>query len=151
MQKPWPKDSPETNEPVLVHASCVAVEGKGLLITGPSGAGKSSIALEMMAMGAGLVSDDQTLLQQSDNQIIASCPTSLEGRIEARGIGILRAAPTAPTPIRALLDLTTPERDRLPPFRETVLLGQPVALLHKTGTDAFPAALVQYLKAGRQD
>ena len=36
----------------LVHASCVAVDGKGLLILGPSGAGKSALALALIAMGA---------------------------------------------------------------------------------------------------
>jgi HPr kinase/phosphorylase len=46
----------------ILHASCIALEGRGLLILGPSGAGKSSLAIRMMALGASLVSDDRTLV-----------------------------------------------------------------------------------------
>ncbi|MEL7211572.1 MAG: HPr kinase/phosphatase C-terminal domain-containing protein [Pseudomonadota bacterium] len=151
MSEPLPSAPPTTDAPVHVHASCVAVAGKALFITGPSGAGKSSLALEMMALGAQLVADDQTALRLVDDQIIAACPPAIEGRIEARGLGLLNAAPAGPTPVTAIVDLAMVERDRLPPFRETVLLGQPLPLLHKAGNTAFPAALMQYLKAGRRD
>ena len=43
---------------VNLHASCIAVHGRGVLILGPSGAGKSSLALQLMALGADLVADD---------------------------------------------------------------------------------------------
>ena len=46
--------------PLILHGSCVAVEGRGVLIVGPSGAGKSSLALALMALGAELVADDRT-------------------------------------------------------------------------------------------
>jgi len=42
-----------------IHASCVAVDGKGLLITGASGSGKSALALQLMAFGAHLIADDR--------------------------------------------------------------------------------------------
>ena len=48
---------------MIVHASCIAHHGRGLLILGPSGAGKSTLALEMMAYGAVLVA---CLLYTSD-------------------------------------------------------------------------------------
>ena len=60
--------------PVLLHASCVAVKGRALLITGPSGTGKSALALQMMALGADLVADDQTLLQPRAGKLIATAP-----------------------------------------------------------------------------
>ncbi len=146
-----PSAPPETDAPVHVHASCVAVSGKALLITGPSGVGKSSLALDLMALGADLVADDQTALHLNGTRVIAACPPAIAGRIEARGIGLLNARPAGPTPLAAIVDLATSERDRLPPFREAVLLGQPLPLLHKAGNTAFPAALMQYLKAGRRD
>ncbi|WP_224823987.1 HPr kinase/phosphorylase [Cognatishimia sp. MH4019] len=151
MSETLPSDPPDTDAPVQVHASCVAVSGKALLIIGPSGTGKSSLALELMALGAQLVADDQTALRLDGNRVIAQCPPSIEGRIEARGIGLLNAPPSGPTPVVAILDLATSERDRLPPFREAVLLGQVLPLLHKAGNTAFPAALMQYLKEGRRD
>ncbi|MDX5349528.1 MAG: serine kinase, partial [Paracoccaceae bacterium] len=48
-----------TPGPQIVHATSVAVDGRGLLILGPSGAGKSSLALRLIALGARLVADDR--------------------------------------------------------------------------------------------
>ncbi len=42
-----------------LHASAVAVDGRGCLITGASASGKSTLALEMIALGAELVADDR--------------------------------------------------------------------------------------------
>ena len=46
----------------ILNASCVAWQGRGALILGRSGAGKSALALQLMALGADLVSDDRTEL-----------------------------------------------------------------------------------------
>ena len=77
--------------PVLLHASCVAISGRGVLIIGPSGSGKSALALQLMAFGASLVADDQTELTVQGGTLIARCPPTMSGLIEARGLGILRA------------------------------------------------------------
>ncbi|HHY02835.1 MAG TPA: serine kinase, partial [Paracoccus sp.] len=87
-----------------IHASAVAIEGRGLLILGPSGAGKSSLALALMAQGALLVADDRVLLDASEGQLIAACPAPLLGRIEARGVGILAAPPAGPVPLAQVVD-----------------------------------------------
>ena len=76
---------------LTLHATCVAVEGRGVLITGPSGAGKSSLALALMAYGARLVADDRVTLSQVDGALWATCPPTIRGMIEARGIGLLNA------------------------------------------------------------
>ena len=52
-------------KPVKIHASCVALAGKGVLILGDSGAGKSDLALRLMDDGARLVADDRTELYAS--------------------------------------------------------------------------------------
>jgi HPr kinase/phosphorylase len=36
----------------ILHASCVALNGRAVLITGKSGSGKSALALQLMAYGA---------------------------------------------------------------------------------------------------
>ena len=58
---------------LAVHATCVAVNGKGVLIVGASGSGKSTLALQMLAMGAELVADDQVILRLREQGIWASC------------------------------------------------------------------------------
>ena len=47
---------------VPLHASAVAIDGRGLVICGPAGAGKSSLAAALVSAGARLISDDLTVL-----------------------------------------------------------------------------------------
>lgn len=135
--------------PLIIHASCVAVNGAGLLILGPSGAGKSGLALQLMAYGAVLVADDRTMLHRVGDDIIADAPPTIAGRIEARGIGILTATPHGPVALRAIVDLAQPEPDRLPPLRVMPLLDKEIPLIYKGEGPYFAAALMQYLKGDR--
>ena len=64
----------------LLHASTVAFRGRGVVILGASGSGKSALALELMALGAGLVADDRTLVEVQDGALVASCPPAISGR-----------------------------------------------------------------------
>ena len=41
-------------ETINLHASAVALDGRGALILGASGSGKSGLALRLMALGAGI-------------------------------------------------------------------------------------------------
>lgn len=134
---------------LLRHASCVALEGQGLLIAGPSGAGKSSLALRLMAFGAILVADDQVLLRLSGTEVSAEAPTSLPKAIEARGIGLLHAEVTGPIPLRLVVDLAQAEPERLPPPRFITLLGCAIPLVQGRDTPHLDAGLVQYLRRGR--
>ncbi len=132
-----------------VHASCVAVEAQGLLILGRSGSGKSSLALALMALGADLVADDRVILTPGPQGPIASAPAALSGLIEARGLGILRAAARPWVVLAAAVDLDRVETERLPPPRAIALAGTDLPLFHGQAMPYFPSALMQYLKAGR--
>jgi serine kinase of HPr protein (carbohydrate metabolism regulator) len=79
---------PEVSSETL-HASCVAIKGRGVLIEGRSGEGKSDLALRLIDRGAMLVSDDQTICQRQDGKLNACPPATIAGKIEVRGIGIL--------------------------------------------------------------
>ncbi|MBM3603727.1 MAG: serine kinase [Alphaproteobacteria bacterium] len=114
---------------IQLHATTVALQGKGLVILGPSGAGKSSLALELMAVGAGLVADDRTDLKLSGGQLLASVPPPLRGRIEARRIGLLSAEPVEPVPVALACDLGRREEDRLPQHLHQEWLGVRVSLV----------------------
>lgn len=54
-----------------IHASCVAIGAKGVLILGESGAGKSDLALRLMDEGARLVADDRTELYAAKGRLMA--------------------------------------------------------------------------------
>lgn len=133
----------------VAHASAVALEGRAVVILGPSGAGKSSLALRLMALGCSLVSDDRTALRRVDGTIFASAPAGLAGLIEARGVGLLMAEALAAAPVVLAVDLGRRETERLPPWRSLRLLGEDVPCLHSVESEHFPAAIMQYLRAGR--
>ncbi len=135
---------------ITLHATTVARDGRGVLILGPSGAGKSALGLALLAMGCQLVADDRTILTLENGRIVARCPAPLSGFIEARGVGLLNAAPIESTPVALVVDLGTPEHDRLPPFRSVTLLDHALPLLHNPATGHFAAAVLQYLVAGRR-
>jgi len=150
-----PKAEPEMTgaAPLILHASCVAFEQRGVLILGASGRGKSGLALCLMGYGAGLVADDRTCLSLRDGgdgpRVVADAPSVLRGLIEARGVGLLTAAPVGPVSIALVVDLDKAEESRLPPRRVINLLGQDLPLVHMVDSPAFPAAILQYLKGGR--
>jgi HPr kinase/phosphorylase len=75
----------------ILHATCVAVDGRGVLILGPSGSGKSALALRLLSLGARLVADDRTEVTVTGGRLVARCPVQIAGLIEARGVGLLRA------------------------------------------------------------
>lgn len=133
----------------IIHASTVALNNQGALIVGASGRGKSGLALQLMAWGAKLVSDDKTLVTKNSEGLIASVPESISGQIEARGTGILAAPVAGPTPLRLIVDLDHEEHDRLPLMREREIIGVPLPLVYKSPHDHFPAAILLYLKGER--
>ena len=133
-----------------MHASCVAVSGRAVLITGPSGSGKSALALTLLAHGARLVADDQSEIFLDEGRVMARCPAPLSGLIEARGLGLLTAEPAGPTEVVLVADLAEAEADRLPPRRKVTLLGTGIDLVLGRGNDHFAAAVLCYLKGTRQ-
>lgn len=113
-------DTPDTE---LMHASCVSWEGKGVLIAGGSGSGKSTTALALMAHGAQLVADDQVIVTRTGEDLTATCPDTLSGLIESRGIGILAAEPAKSALVTLIVDMDQTELHRLPPHRNHEILG----------------------------
>jgi RNase adaptor protein for sRNA GlmZ degradation len=81
--------------PLRLHASCVSLDGQGVLLRGASGAGKSALALRLVAAGARLVADDQVELRRDGDALVAAAPASLAGLVEARGLGLVALAPAA--------------------------------------------------------
>nr|WP_294168646.1 HPr kinase/phosphatase C-terminal domain-containing protein [uncultured Sphingomonas sp.] len=112
-----------------LHASCVAADGKAVLICGPSGAGKSDLALRLIDRGFTLVADDQTLVRKSGDRLFASAPAAIAGKLEIRGIGIVDMETVGDVPISLVVELTS-DIQRLPDdSRERAVLGIAVPLI----------------------
>ncbi|WP_110814095.1 HPr kinase/phosphatase C-terminal domain-containing protein [Pseudoroseicyclus aestuarii] len=151
MSSAFPSDTAGAAQPLILHATCAAWQGRAVLIGGASGSGKSALGLALLGWGCDLVADDRTLLGVEGGALTARCPPRLQGLIEARGVGLLaaRAVPEARVALAVTLDSI--ETERLPPRRSISLLGIEIPFLHKVETAHFAAAILQYLKAGRSD
>lgn len=137
-----PQDPTQT----LLHATCVALDGRGVLILGASGAGKSALGLELMAYGARLVADDRTIVTRQGRTLIATCPPAIHGLIEARGLGLLPADPVDRAEICLIVDLDQAVAERLPPKRHHTLLNVPIALVFGATSRHFPFGILQILR-----
>jgi serine kinase of HPr protein (carbohydrate metabolism regulator) len=90
----------------LIHqASCVAIDGRAVLIEGLSGSGKSSLALALIDRGAVLVSDDAVSLERSGERLLASPAPNIVGLIEVRNLGLLNFPVEADVPVALVLQL----------------------------------------------
>lgn len=120
----------------LVHGTCVAIDGAGVLLRGPPGSGKSDLALRLIDSGAVLVADDQVVLARADGEIRADAPDALRNRLEVRGIGIIGVR-TEPAPLTLLVDLVPPEQvARLPERKVELVDGVALPVLAMTPFEA---------------
>jgi len=129
---------------LLQHATCVAVEGRAVLLRGPSGSGKSDLALRLIDEGALLVADDQTELFLAEGRLMARAPAAIAGQLEVRGLGIVDRPRLAAAPVALLVDLVpAAEVERLPEERREALLGLALPLI---ALDPFAASATAKLK-----
>lgn len=112
---------------VLVHASCVDLEGRGVLLRGSPGVGKSDLALRLIEGGARLVADDQVALTSSGATLLAAPPPRIAGLLEVRGIGIVSMDFVPQSPVSLVVDLAPPESiERMPETATVDLSGHRV-------------------------
>jgi serine kinase of HPr protein (carbohydrate metabolism regulator) len=91
-----------------LHASAVAIGGRGVLVLGASGRGKSDLALRLIDRGATLIADDQVGLAARDGRLHACALATIYGKLEVRGIVDFDAV-AAPIALVVNLD-AAPER-----------------------------------------
>ena len=125
-----------------LHASCVALDGRAVLITGISGSGKSDLSLRLLDRGFTLVSDDQTIVRKQGDKLIASAPATIAGKLEIRGVGIVTMETVSDVPVALLVDLTS-DLQRLPDdSRERPVLGVALPLVTVDAMTASAASKV---------
>lgn len=126
-----------------IHASCVSIGGRGVLIAGRSGSGKSDLALRLIDRGAKLVSDDYTLVTRSGERLVGSGPQAIRGKIEVRGLGIVELQSIDGVPLCLLVDLDFPA-ERLPEPESRMLAGAALPLVRISALEASAPIKVEY-------
>ena len=131
---------------ILLHASCVAVDGLGVLIRGPSGAGKSDLALRLIDEGAELVADDYCEVEAVGGVLQAKAPALIAGRMEVRGHGIVPLPHRDQVAIAAVIDLA-PWRyiERLPDETQITIAGVSLPWIRLDPTTVSATARVRLL------
>lgn len=131
---------------ILLHASCVAIDGHAVLIRGPSGAGKSDLALRLIDEGAELVADDYCEVIAVNGSLQAQAPALIAGKMEVRGHGIVPLPHRAQAPVAAVVDLASwREIERLPDVTTCSIAGIDVPWVRIDPTAVSATARVRLL------
>lgn len=147
---PWVTAQNDTA--LWLHATAVAIDGRGLLILGASGSGKSSLAIELIALGGVLICDDGVWLHTATDPAMLARPKQATDLIEARHIGLLHAGATLDrAPLKLIVDLDRAEEHRLPPRRTIALGDRRIPLLHAGGQHRLAPALWVMMQHGRAE
>ena len=110
------------------------MNGEGVLILGEPGTGKSGLALRLIdepgfgtsesPMRGRLISDDQVIITREENRLVASAPSSIRGKLEVRGLGIIDVPHNLTSQLALIVDLTAVgSYERLPDRKTTHVLG----------------------------
>lgn len=97
------------------HASCVAIQGRAVLIEGGPGSGKSSLALALIDRGAKLIGDDGILLHSVGDRLLAASHPNIHGLLEVRNLGVLHFPVVEDQPVALAIRLDA----QAPRFIET--------------------------------
>ncbi|KIT17998.1 HPr kinase/phosphorylase [Jannaschia aquimarina] len=148
--------TPQENEPrprriddvsASLHATTVVIGDKALAICGPSGSGKSGVAAQIIAMDAGLVCDDLTIIRRDGDRLIAAAPPEAIQGIELRGFGIVAVPLSGPMSLAGLLWLG-PSSARYPVPETIDILGCPVPILRHPSTFDVAAKAFLWMRGG---
>lgn len=125
----------------IIHATCVEIGGAGVMLRGCPGSGKSDLALRLIDGGARLVADDQVIVSLERGRVIARPPSTILGRLEVRGIGIIEVPVVRKAKLQLVVDLVASDQvPRLPDRRNETFFDVPVNLIALSPFDASAAA-----------
>jgi HPr kinase/phosphorylase len=112
-----------------IHASAVLVGAGAVLIRGPARSGKSRLALALIEAAASglvpfarLVGDDRVHIEPTHGRLLVRPAEALEGLLEVAGLGIRRFPFEPVAVVRLVVDLETPQAERLPSANQVVTI-----------------------------
>lgn len=111
----------DRSDPLVTHATAVAISGAGVMICGESGSGKSDLALRLIDRGATLISDDYVDIRRTDGNLLLSPPANLAGKLEIRSLGILERDHVSGVALKMVIKLKD-NPDRFPMDRQVMIL-----------------------------
>ena len=123
------------NDSLIMHATCVDINGSGVLIVGRSGSGKSSLAINLIALGSTLVADDQCEIVKKNNKLSVFKPTSLPSSIEIRGVGLVSVPMVVETSLDWVVNMDEAEKERMPDLRFTEIDGYKIPTIFGKNMD----------------
>lgn len=124
-----------TFEPKVIHASCVEVEGHGVLICGESGSGKTSLLVELVTRGAKFVADDAVSLYVKEQRAWVAAPKATKGLIGVSPLAVASVEENLPEAVLAdgcLLELCVELDADMFRTSHELLCGTPRVYLERT-------------------
>jgi serine kinase of HPr protein (carbohydrate metabolism regulator) len=128
--------TPRSLSSETVHASSVAIRGRGVLIGGRPGMGKSDLAFRLVDRGALLISDDYTIVRRVKGVALASAPATIIGKIELRGVGIVELETAQEVPVALIVDLDERPERQPEPGETRLVAGVAIPVLRLAGLEA---------------
>lgn len=136
------------SETTRLHATAIGIDGQAAVLIGPSGSGKSSLALQLIALGADLISDDQCEVFTRDDLLCVKRPATLPKAIEARGFGLIRAPMVDEGNVVLVIQMDKTSQARMPDEQYMQLLSHQIKMIPNSDSAHFPATILLYLQHG---
>jgi len=127
------------------HATAVSINHSAVLILGKSGSRKSGFALQLLALGGGLIADDKCFIYEKLNQVWVGKPPTLPEVIEVWGYGLISIKLVKASPVALIVNLDDTAKVRSPDPIYFKIRQHKIPVLNKIESSYFPAAIVNIL------